>query len=97
MTSDSRKIQKGCLFVCIKGAAFDGHTAAAEAIKNGAAAVVAERAVDVESAVMVTNTRRAYALICSNYFKNPSSKLKLIGVTGTNGKTTTTFFDQRHT
>jgi len=91
LTDDSRKISPGCVFVCIKGRRFDGHEAAAGAIKAGAAAVVAERDLGLDRQIIVDDTRAAFALMCAAFFGNPAEKLKLIGVTGTNGKTTTCF------
>ncbi len=91
VTNDSRQIKKGCIFVCIKGGKFDGHDAAAQAAAHGAAAVVAERDVGLPCQILVENSRSAYAILCANHFNNPSRRLKLIGTTGTNGKTTTTF------
>lgn len=91
VTDNTRNITKGCLFVCIKGSHFDGHTAAAEAIAKGAAAIVAERNTGAENQIIVENSRDAYSNICANFYDNPSKKLKLIGITGTNGKTTTAF------
>ena len=93
---DSRKVSPGCLFICIEGANFDGHTFAAEAVKKGAAALVVSRAVEgvSESAatvIRVENTRYAMAFISAAYFGNPAEKLKIIGITGTKGKTTTTY------
>ncbi len=90
---DSRKVQKGDLFVCIAGFKVDGHDFIAQAVEKGAAAVVVEK--DVEEAsipmVKVINARSALAFIAAAFFDHPSSKFKLIGVTGTNGKTTTTY------
>lgn len=91
VTQDSRLVKKGSLFVCIKGAAFDGHNFAGEMLENGAAAVVTERDLGLEHQVIVENTREIFSFICANFFNNPADKLKLIGLTGTNGKTTTTF------
>ena len=91
VTSDSRLIDKGFLFVCIKGASFDGHSVAEEMLEKGAAAVVCERDLGLEKQVIVENTREVYSPICANFFGNPAKSLKLIGLTGTNGKTTTTF------
>lgn len=91
ITDNTNNIVKGCLFVCIKGAHFDGHSAAKEAVEKGAAAVVCEHDTAVQNQVIVKNSRDAYSNICANFFGNPSKKLKLIGITGTNGKTTTTF------
>ncbi|MCR5508040.1 MAG: UDP-N-acetylmuramoyl-L-alanyl-D-glutamate--2,6-diaminopimelate ligase [Lachnospiraceae bacterium] len=91
---DSRKLCKGCVFVCVKGANFDGHSAAAEASRLGAAAVIVEHEVETEgdtTVILVENTRYAMAYIASAYNGNPSSRLKTIGITGTKGKTTTTY------
>ena len=82
------------MFVCIKGATFDSHDVAGEAAKNGAVVIVAERPVDVPAGttvVLVEDTRYALALISAAYFQYPAKKLKVIGITGTKGKTTTTF------
>ncbi|CAB1242220.1 UDP-N-acetylmuramoyl-L-alanyl-D-glutamate--2,6-diaminopimelate ligase [Clostridium sp. HV4-5-A1G] len=91
---DSRKIEKGDVFVCIRGYVTDGHRYIGNACKNGASAVVLSE--DVESmpqctVIKVKDTRKALALMASNYYGNPSKKMKIIGVTGTNGKTTSTF------
>ncbi len=91
ITDNSNKITQGCLFVCIKGRSFDGHSAAAQAVENGAAAVVAERDLGLFEQIIVDDSRAAYALICSAFFGDPCRKLNMIGVTGTNGKTTTCF------
>ena len=91
VTSDSRLVDEGFLFVCIKGASFDGHSVAREMLEKGAAAVICERDLGLENQILVENTRAVYSPICANYFGNPAKKLKLIGLTGTNGKTTTTF------
>ena len=91
VTSDSRLVDEGFLFVCIKGASFDGHSVAGAMLEKGAAAVVCERDLGLENQILVENTRAVYSPICANYFGNPAKKLKLIGLTGTNGKTTTTF------
>ena len=91
VTDDTRKVTKGCVFVCIAGNHFDGHDAAAEALQNGAAAVVTQRRLGLSNEVCVENTRAAYARMCAAYFGEPADSLKIIGVTGTNGKTTTCF------
>ena len=91
VTDDTRKIQAGSLFVCIAGNHFDGHSAAEQALRDGAAAVVTQRDLGLSRQVLVDNTRAAYAQICAAYFGNPADSLRLIGVTGTNGKTTTCF------
>lgn len=91
VTQDSRLVKEGSLFVCIKGAVFDGHNVAAEMLEKGAAAIVVERDLGLDKQIIVGNSRAVYSPICSNFFNNPADKLKLIGLTGTNGKTTTTF------
>lgn len=91
VTSDSRQVKEGFLFICIKGATFDGHSVAKEMLEKGAVGVVTERDLGIEGQIIVENTRNAYSPICANYFGNPADSLKLIGLTGTNGKTTTTF------
>lgn len=88
ITDDSRKVREGCAFVCIKGKNFDGHNAALQAEENGAVAIIAERDVGCKNQVIVENTRSVYAKMCSEFFSRPSKKMKMIGVTGTNGKTT---------
>lgn len=89
VTSDSRKVSRGSVFVCIKGRRFDGHDLAAKALEAGAVAVVTERPLGFKNEAVVKDTRAAYALLCQSFFSNPKDKLTLIAVTGTNGKTTT--------
>lgn len=91
ITDNSAKICPGCIFVCIKGARFDGHTKAAEALESGAAAVVVSHDMELENQLIVDDTRKAYTLLCSAFKSHPERNLKLIGITGTNGKTTTAF------
>ena len=91
IVTDTRKVKDGSLFVCIKGDRFDAHNCAAEMIQKGAVAVVCERDVGVSEQYIVENSRNALSLIASNFYGNPSKSLKLIGVTGTNGKTTSTY------
>ena len=92
VTDDTNKVKKGSVFVCIKGNSFDGHEFAAEMFKKGAAAVVCERPLGLKKEVVVENTRSAYSIMCANFFGNPSKELELIGLTGTNGKTSSTYF-----
>ena len=91
ITNDSRKVEQGTLFFCIKGTAADGHKYAVSAAEKGAAAVVCDHNVGVCCQVIVPDTRAAYARACSEFYGNPKDNLKLIGITGTNGKTTTAY------
>lgn len=94
LVNDSRKVENGSVFVCISGAVSDGHKFAADVAAKGAAAVVVEKDVEVPEAVTVikvADTRYALALMSAAYFGYPADKLKIIGVTGTKGKTTTTY------
>ncbi len=86
---DSRTVNEGDAFVCINGVTADGHKFAKDAAKLGAAVVICEHDVGLENQIIVENSRKAYAVMCASYFGNPASKLKIVGVTGTNGKTTT--------
>ena len=91
VTQDSRLVKEGFLFVCVKGAVFDGHSVAAEMLDKGAAAVVVERDLGLNNQILVENSRADFSPICAKFYGNPAEKLKLIGLTGTTGKTTTTF------
>jgi len=91
VTADSRQVEEGSLFVCVKGSKVDGHTLARQAVADGAAAVVVERDLGLPQQILVENTRYVYSLLCGNFFGRPASKLKMVGVTGTNGKTTSTY------
>lgn len=91
---DSRKVAPGHVFVCIEGYKTDGHDYIRAALEKGAVALMIQKPVEVPAGipyVQTTDTRKALALISSNFAGNPSDQLKMIGVTGTNGKTTTTY------
>ncbi|MEM0529770.1 UDP-N-acetylmuramoyl-L-alanyl-D-glutamate--2,6-diaminopimelate ligase [Zongyangia sp. HA2173] len=93
VTCDSRRVEKDSLFVCIKGLKFDGHDHAQKAIEGGAAAIVCQHPLDLgefPNQFVVEDTREAYALLSAAICGNPAKSLKLVGVTGTNGKTTIT-------
>ena len=91
ITSDSREIKEGYAFVCISGVADDGHNYAADAANKGAVAVITEREMGVRNEIVVSDTHEVYADMCANWFGKPADSLKLIGVTGTNGKTSITY------
>jgi len=95
VTYDSRKALPGYLFVCIDGFTTDGHKYAQQAVDNGACALVVEKDVNIIgediTLIKVRNSRKALALISANWFGNPSRSMTLVGVTGTKGKTTTTY------
>lgn len=90
VTNDSRRVTPGCVFVCTTGRRSDGHLYAEKALEAGAALVVSEHALGLEREVTVENGRRAYAALCSAFFDHPGRKMRLVAVTGTNGKTTVT-------
>ena len=89
---DSRLVEKGSLFVAIRGFTTDGHKYIKQAVLNGASAIIAEEETPGIDAIqiIVKNSRKALALASANFFGNPEKKMKIIGVTGTNGKTTST-------
>jgi len=91
---DSRRVEPGALFVCLRGTRDDGHAHAAEAVAAGAAAVLAERTLDSDGAplAIVSDTLAALSGIAARMYTRPSRSLTIVGVTGTNGKTTTTHF-----
>src|SRR5215467_3473217 len=90
---DSRRVERDGLFVALRGEKSDGHDFIGQAIEKGATVIVAERAEKNSRAtrVVVENTRTAMADLAARFFNYPARRLKLAGVTGTNGKTTTTF------
>ena len=88
---DSRAVRPGDLFVAIRGYATDGHQYIGKALEQGAAAIVCEEAPAGVPAVVVENARRALAEIAANRFGHPADSMTMLGVTGTNGKTTTTY------
>ena len=91
---DSRKAEPGSLFLCIKGAVSDGHSYAASVAEKGAAVLVVQDEVDVPkdvTVIRVKDSRYAMACIAAAWFDYPAAKLKTIGITGTKGKTTTTY------
>ena len=89
VTDKDNEDLKNALFVCIDGSRCDGHSLAQRAVEKGAVAVVTSRDLGIKEQIVVEDTRCALSQIASNFYGNPSEKLKLIGVTGTNGKTST--------
>jgi UDP-N-acetylmuramoyl-L-alanyl-D-glutamate--2,6-diaminopimelate ligase len=89
---DARDTRAGSLFFCVPGSRADGHDFAAEAVANGAVALVLERPLDVDvPQLVVPDARRAMAVAADEFFGRPTEQLQVAGVTGTNGKTTTAF------
>ena len=97
---DSRNIVQGSMFIAIKGFEADGHEYILKAVDQGASVIMAEEGVNIEiikkipedvTVIIAKDTRYALAICSCNFYKNPSKKLKLIGITGTKGKTTTSF------
>ncbi|MBI5203810.1 MAG: UDP-N-acetylmuramoyl-L-alanyl-D-glutamate--2,6-diaminopimelate ligase [Nitrospirae bacterium] len=96
---DSRKVKHGDVFIAMKGEKVDGHSFINDAVKRGAAAIVYEKVTGSElkadsnklTAIKVHDSRKALAYISNNFYERPSDELAIIGVTGTNGKTTTTY------
>lgn len=94
MEYDSRKIKKGDIFVALEGAAFDGHKFIDMAVENGASAVIGSKEIELNhdvTYIVVKDLRQQLGVIASNFYKWPQKQLEIVGITGTNGKTTTTY------
>jgi UDP-N-acetylmuramoyl-L-alanyl-D-glutamate--2,6-diaminopimelate ligase len=91
ITDKIDRVKPNCGFVCIAGRQVDGHSFAARAIENGALFVVAQRDLGLAQQVVVQDTRAALALLCAAWHGYPARRMKLVGITGTNGKTSTAF------
>ncbi len=99
LESNSKNVKEGYMFIAIKGFAVDGHKFIDDAVKSGAKAIMIEEGCDLKSVklpkdvtlIMAKDTREALAICSCNFYDNPSRKFKLIGITGTKGKTTTTY------
>lgn len=92
ITDKDKDTKENTLFICIDGDHCDGHKIVHKAISLGAVAILTQRDLGFGNQIIVKNTREAYSQIAANFYDNPVKKLKLIGVTGTNGKTSTAFF-----
>lgn len=91
---DSRKVKSGCVFVCLRGARADGHKYAQQAAESGACAIIADHPLQLTKevpVVVVPDTRLALAVLSAAHFGHPAKRMKTVGVTGTKGKTTTTY------
>lgn len=88
---DSRKVKPGFAFVCIDGVAVDGHKYAPKALENGAALIIAERDLGIENQIILKDTRSVWALMSANWFGHPADQMRIIGITGTNGKTSSSY------
>lgn len=92
VTDNFDEVKKGCIFVCITGKNFDSLSVAKEALEKGASYVVTPKDINIERQIIAEDTRKAYSLLCSAFYGDPAKRLKMIGITGTNGKTSTAFF-----
>lgn len=92
LSCDSQRITPASIYFCLRGNRVDGHKFASQALENGAVCLVVERFLDVDATqILVENSRRAMSQISANFYEFDRSKIRFIGVTGTNGKTTTSF------
>ncbi len=90
VTDNTQKVTAGSMFVCVKGGHFDGHSAAAEMLSQGAVCVIADHDLGLgEKQILVENTRKTYGDLCAAFYGHPEREMRFVGVTGTNGKTTT--------
>lgn len=94
---DHREIENNDVFICIKGFTVDGHDFAEQAVQNGAKVIISERDLNIANVltVIVPNTTRALSLLAAKFYKYPTKELPLVGITGTNGKTTITYLLER--
>ena len=88
ITDNTNEVSEGCIFVCVRGTRFDGHDFAEEMLAKGAVCVVTEEDMGIDNQIVVSNSRVFYGHLCAIWFNHPERRMKLIGVTGTNGKTT---------
>lgn len=88
ITDNTEEVKENYIFICVKGTKFDGHSAAEEMLEKGALCVVADHDLGLKRQIIAEDTRKFYGLLCAAWFSHPEKHLKLIGITGTNGKTT---------
>lgn len=89
---DSKKVKSGSVFVCLKGENSDGHDYVDEVVANGAVVIISQRELQIKiPQIIVENSRKAFSVCCRNFYGNPVKDLKFVAITGTNGKTTTSF------
>ncbi len=91
VTSDTAKIRASGMFVCIRGSKTDGHKYAQKALDKGAAVIICEQDIGIKNSIIVEDSRKAYAIISANFYGSCHKRMRIIGVTGTNGKTTTSY------
>ena len=92
LTFDSRKVEKGSMFFCIDGTKVNGKIYAIDAIKNGAVCIVTSQKQSLQIVqIVVKDVRKAMAKMSANFFGNPQKALQIVGITGTNGKTSTSY------
>ncbi|MBP9988642.1 MAG: UDP-N-acetylmuramoyl-L-alanyl-D-glutamate--2,6-diaminopimelate ligase [Ruminococcus sp.] len=91
ITDKIENVMRSGMFVCIKGNNSDGHGFVHKALDKGAAAIICEKELGCDNCIVVDDTRKAYAKICANFYGNRHRDMTMIGITGTNGKTTTSF------
>lgn len=94
VTCDSRQVQRGSVFVCVRGSRGDGHNHVAQALERGAALVVAQTDCGIPNQLLFADTREVYSRLCAAFFGHPANRMRLIAITGTNGKTTTAWLVQ---
>ena len=85
ITDNTNEVRSGFIFVCVKGAKFDGHSAAKAMLEKGAVCVVSERDLGIPNQIITQNSREFYGHLCAIWFNHPERRMKLIGVTGTTG------------
>lgn len=90
ITDNTSDVQQGYIFVCVKGTKFDGHTAAKDMLDKGAVCVVTEHDLKLENQIITFDSRKLYGMLCAAWFGHPEKRMSLVGITGTNGKTTMT-------